>query len=1020
MTTHTPRTCLRLISGLGRLPLALFAIVAALGVSSFAADSSSGTITGSVTSAGTHNALQGAMVSVPSLKLTVFTDNAGRFVLPGVPSGAVDVVVSYSGFAEARQKITVGSGGSAQLDLELKSSDTVTMQAFTVESVKEGQALAITEQRNAFNLKNVAALDEWGVLPTQNVGELASRLPGVMIGNYDEDNLIQNISIRGQPSSYTRLNIDGMATTGVMGDGRSVSLHAFSASMYEQIEIIAGQTPDKRADSLGGQFNLKTRSPLAQSERRRVSYGASLRYLPSSSNLTSGISGRSIKPEMNLSYTEVFDVLGGHRNLGIVLSASYQELLNPFNWNSLVYENTTNANAFVSNYQRSSGTNDRFISAFSARADYRVSASTVVSARFLYNAGSEPFFNYTFVQPFVSTGLSVYDATTNPNGAIMPGYSANRTEVRASAANNTAFSYPEMLLNPQRFSFTSKNPTGTVAVEHNFGRLKVDHSYRLSSGHFDSGAGRQREDGSITMRTAAPIGFILDTSNLNGRVFTQTSGPSVYDAASYKPFLVSAATTTTQPVPVTSMQFNSRDSVNDTTDWSATANASYNFATSIPFTVKGGLDTINRRVNGRQPYSQRWYGVVDAVMPTAGLMPITEFELQHGGQRLPVLDPAYIRATVLNDPAYWYRDINFTAIQQYTSRRLMKEGVDAAYIQGQTKLGGLTLLGGVRQEWVKTNSFTYFRARSTLIATEPDPFKRAALDFAKQSITGKYDKIFPSIHLGYDLAANLKARASWSTSYGRPTITQIVGAVTPNDTARTLTLGNPALRPQLAKNIDLKLEYYMKEGGLISVSAYQKKITDYIGPQIRSGTLVPEGNGNGFDGQYAGYELIQAANQGDATLRGVEFDVRQRLSFLPGVLKGLTARANYTYLETFGKFAGTVDLKNGQVAGFIPRSYNFGLLYNYGKFGASYDLSYTGKFPVGYSLTSPGSGNVYRNGVTTMNAGVTYRYRPNTQFFLNVNNIEQEGVTQYVYAENRTSFKRIVPRALKFGVTGQF
>jgi len=1009
------------VSRLWRLPTSLCILLGALAISAVQAQSTStGTIAGSITSASTTNALQGATVSVPSVNLVEFTDSSGRFSMKGVPAGVVDLVINYSGFQETSLRVTVANGGVSQADVALKSAEILTMQAFTVESVKEGQALSLTQQRNAVNPKNVLALDEWGILPTQNVGELATRLPGVMIGNYDEDNLIQNISIRGQPSSYTRLNIDGMATTGVMGDGRSVSLHAFSASMYEQIEIIAGQTPEKRADGLGGQFNLKTRSPLAQSERRRITYSASLRHLPSSANRTSGIDGRSTKPEANVAYTEVFDVLGGTRNLGIVLSASYQELLSPFNWNSLVYENTTNVNAFISNYQRSSGSNARFISAFSARADYRLSASTVISTRFLYNAGSEPFFNYTFVQPFVSTGLSVYDATTNPGGLITPGYTANRTEVRASAANNTALTYPEMLLNPQRFSFTSKNPTGTVTVDHNFGSLKVDHGYRLSSGHFDSGAGRQREDGSITMRTAAPIGFILDTSDFNGRVFTQTAGPSVYDIANYKPFLVAAANTTTQPVPTTSMQFNSRDSVNDTTDWSATANASYNFGTTIPFLLKGGLDTINRRVNGRQPYSQRWYGVIGAVMPVDGLMPITEFERQHGGQRLPVLDPASIRATVLNNPAYWYQDLNFTAIQQYTSRRLMKEGVDAAYIQGQSTFGGFTLLGGVRKEWVKTNSFTYFRARSTLITVEPDPFKRAALDFSRQSITGKYDKMFPSAHASYDITRNLKARASWSTSYGRPTITQIVGAVTPNDTARTLTLGNPALKPQSAKNIDLKLEYYGKDGGLFSVSAYQKKITDYIGSQIRSGTLVPEGNGNGFDGQYAGYELIQANNLGSATLRGMEFDVRRRLTFLPGALKGLTARANYTYMETFGKFAGLVDLKNGQVPGFIPRSYNFGLMYNNRKFGASYDVSYTGKFPVGYSLTSPGNGNVYRQEVTTMNVGVTYKYRPNTQFFMTLNNFEQQGVTQYVYNENRTSFQRIVPRSIKFGVTGQF
>ena len=1001
-----------------RLSASLLVSVAALGLTAFAADN--GTVTGSVTSSSTHNALQGALVSIPSLNRSVFTDSAGQFSISGVPTGALDLVISYQGFEEAREKVSVTSGSASSLEIVMKSSELITMQPFTVESVKEGQALAITQQRNSVNPKNVTAFDEWGVLPTQNVGELASRLPGVIVGAQDEDNLIMNVSVRGQPASYTRINVDGMLTTGVMADGRSVSLHAFSGSQYEQIEIIAGMTPDKRADGLGGQLNLKTRSPLAQSERRRSTFTASMRWVPSWSNRSHELEGHDKKPDLSFSYTEVFDVLGGHRNLGIVLQASYQEVMNPHNWSSFIYENTTNPTAFNNNYLRQSGYNDRFISALSGRVDYKFSPTTTASLRFLYNAGSEPYFYYAAVNPQVGTALTVFDPVTNPGGAIMPGYTATRTEIRP-VGTITANTQAQMLLNPQRYSFTSKNPTATMSFDHNWGALKVDHAYRVSNTHWDSGAGRQREDGTLTLRTNAPIGFILDRSDPNGKVFTQTSGPSVYSASSYAAYQVAAANTTTQPVPTTSVIFNSRDTITDTTDWSANVNATYNLSTSIPVTLKGGLDTINRRINGRQPYNQRWYGVVGAVLPTDGLMPLTEFERQSGGPRLPVLDPAWIRRNVLNNPAYFYQDLNLTATSIYTGRRILEEGVDAAYIQGSTKIGKLTLLGGVRKEWVKTESFTYFfKPTRTLISVEPDHFKRAAMDAVRQSIDGSYDKLFPSMHASYDITKNFRAQASWSTSYGRPALTQIVGAVTPNDAARTVTAGNPALKPQMAKSIDLKLEYYLSEGGLISVTGYQKKITDYIGSQVRSGTLIGSGPTNGFDGQYEGYELVQSGNLGSATLKGFEIDVRRRLSFLPGMLKGLTARANYTYLKTNGRFGGTVDLANGQVAGFIPRSYNFGLSYNYGKFGASYDVNYTGRFPTSYSLTSPGNGTIYRDNVLLQNAGFTYKLRPNVTAFFNLNNFAQDGMRQYTYLESRTSLDRLSPRAVKVGVTGQF
>lgn len=219
-----------------------------------------GVISGSVVSTATRNGLQGATVSVPAQGRAEFTDSAGLFLLQGVSPGAVEVVVSYSAFEVRRVTVTVRGGETARVEVEMKPAQAIVMDRFTVATVREGQALAITEQRNALNVKSVTALDEWGVLPTQNVGELVSRLPGITFTT-DEDNLINNVSIGGLPASYTRLNIDGLSSTGVGGDGRTATLHSFSGSMYEQVEIIAGQTPDKRADSLGGQLNLKTRSP---------------------------------------------------------------------------------------------------------------------------------------------------------------------------------------------------------------------------------------------------------------------------------------------------------------------------------------------------------------------------------------------------------------------------------------------------------------------------------------------------------------------------------------------------------------------------------------------------------------------------------------------------------------------------------------------------------------------------------------------------------------------------------------
>lgn len=979
-------------------------VFVATGLAAFA-QAGGGRVSGTITSQNTGNALQGATVSVNGTSRSVLTDTSGRYTLFDVPAGSVEITAAYSGFLDRTERIEVAAGQTQELNLDLRSSDVVTLAPFTVQSMKEGQALSITEQRNAGNIKTVVALDEWGVLPTQNVGELAARLPGVTFTT-DEDDLIFNVSIRGQPDSYTRLNIDGLSATGVSGIGRTATLHSFSASNYEAIEVVAAQTPDKRADSLGGQINLRTRSPLAMKEKRRTTYNVNGRYFPSWSNRNESLADHPLHPDISFGYTEVFDVFGGKRNLGIAVNASYQEVVNQIDYDFLQYENTLNPVAFFHDYDKRSGLNHRIIHGLSARADYRVSDNTVASLSFIYNAGYEPYYDRVRVNPFGTR--TIYNGTT---GLVMPGYTANRTEIRQAAG--TRFD-----VETWNFSFVSKNPTGTLRFDHDWDRLKVDHAYRWSMTRWHSGHGRNGQGGQYISRLNAPLGFILDNSDLDGNVFTQTGGPSVWDINSYTPILLTSANTTTIPVPQTSRSFVKRDTITRTNEVIGTVNASYEFDTKFPFTLKAGLDTQNRRVNSFQVSPRRWYGVIGSVLNT-DLMPLSEFERQNGtaGQRVAAFKPAAVSET-LSNPALWYEDVNFNATAPYTARRLMEEGVDSAYLQGDVRFGKLRVIGGVRHEEVSTETFTYFRARSTLIATEPDHYKRAAMDFNSNILDGKYSKSFPSVHFTYDITANLKLRGGYSSTYGRPTLQQIIPGVTPNDTAQTITIGNPSLRPQLGEGYDLKLDYYFKNNGKLTAGVFTKKITDYIGNATSLGSTVPSGPDNGFDGLYGGYQIFGAVNLGDAEVEGIELDYSQRLAFLPGALKGLTVSANYTYQRTEGRFAGTTVLNTNQVAGFVPRLFNARVLYNYKKFGASFDASFKGENIVVFSTTAGASR--YQRDLMRYNVGFTYRYRPDTTLFLNFDNITQEGPEQFFAMESRTSQRLISPTSIKLGVTGTF
>jgi TonB-dependent receptor len=387
------------------------------------------------------------------------------------------------------------------------------------------------------------------------------------------------------------------------------------------------------------------------------------------------------------------------------------------------------------------------------------------------------------------------------------------------------------------------------------------------------------------------------------------------------------------------------------------------------------------------------------------------------GLRIPIFDPAAVHHT-LSDTSLWTEDLVYASQQPFTSRRIFEEAVDAGYVQGQAKFGRFTVLGGVRVEDVKVDTFTYVKYLATPVAAEPDPFKRALLDYGTSAREGGYTKSFPSIHFAYDITSNLKARASWSTSYGRPTLAQMVAGTTWNDQQETVTSGNPAVGPQRAKNIDLKLEYYFKNSGVFTVSGFEKRISDYI-LNATLGT-VESGPDNGYEGNFAGYTLIGPRNAGNAKVRGFEIDYRQRLTFLPDLLKGMTFAANYTWIKAEGRFTGNTPIATNDVPGFVPRTGNARLVYNYKRFGASASVNYTGEHIHASSPLTPVANRFYRNDLFRVNMGVSFKWRPDVQFYADVSNIFEESITAYRYIPSRIRQEIWAGRTINVGVSGQF
>ncbi|MBI5768945.1 MAG: TonB-dependent receptor [Verrucomicrobia bacterium] len=949
-----------------------------------------GTIAGAVSNVETGNLLEGARVQIAALGLSVLTDETGRYELGGVPPGTHEVVASYLGLDPLRFAVTLGAGQQATRNFDL-TSGIYKLAAFQVTGEREGNAAAITAQRNAPNVKNIVAIDAYGNLPNLNASELAVLLPGVSGALSDEGNIV-GFTVRGMTTGGNTITIDGALMGSQGGDSRQTRIHTITGSMFDALEVTKGHTPDKEAGSLGGTINLKSRSTLAMREKRRVTYNFSARLAPPGTQQIPLREAHRTHPLLNVAWQEVFGVFGGERNLGVAVNLFYSEQAVGFFSTTRDFQNTAATPAYVWDYRTQDNYNNRKQSSVNAKFDYRLSPHTKLSLNLIYNDAFERFRLRYYFRAFTGNQNTVPNAT---NSGVIPGFTDRVTSVRPVAASTVS-------IQSQMSNFFHRQRHADFGAEHKFGPVDLDYNAVLSLDHINSGSG----DGGDLTNQVTGVGWMLDRtqSDLYPR-FIQTGGPDIRNPANYRPnqYLFSDNT------PIHEIR-------------ELRGNASYRLSLASPIFLKTGLrwrEEVAASTNRNRRYN--FVGLNSGQLPTDPT--IRTFGDHKTGLVIPAWNAnAIARGRTPVEAALWSEDRYFAEQSKYTGTRRVTETVTAGYGLVQGRIGRTGFVAGVREEMTDDRSWGWVRARtgSTAAQQTADPVGAAARDYAgtRREVAGSYANTFPSVHLTQDLTSGLKARLSWSNSFGRPPLNNSFPSETPNETAQTITISNPSLKPRLAENWDASLEYYFEPVGSVTVGWFHKTIRDYSVSGILSGT-VATGPDNGYNGEYAGWSILTSRNLGTAIVQGWELSYHQQFTFLPGWLKGLGGGANFTILDAHGNFGGAVERKSGEVPGFVPFTANANLSWRHRRFSARVIWNRTGEFI--NAFTAAGSGrNQYTQRRTVTNCGVAYQVRPWLSLSMDVSNLFDTPQIFYRGIADQVSEYRIPGTTVTFGVSGRF
>jgi len=950
-----------------------------------------GSISGNVSNAGTGNLLEGARIEVPALRLNGFTDETGSFRLDDVPVGTHEVVATYLGLDTQKFTVNVTAGQRVVRNFDL-TTGVYQLQAFTVTGEREGNAAALTAQRNATNKKDVVALDAYGNLPNMNASELAVLLPGVA-GNLSDEGNIVGFTVRGMPPAMNTITIDGALMGSQGGAARATRIHTMTGSMFEALEVTKGHTPDKEAGSLGGTVNLKSRSTLSMKEKRRVTYNFSARVAPPGTQQIPLREEHRAHPLFNVGYQEIFDVFGAERNLGVSVNVFYSEQAIGFFSTTRDFQDTAAASAYVWDYRTTDNYNNRKQASVNTKVDYRLSANTKLSLNLIYNDAFERFRQKYIFRAFTGSQTTVPNATTS---GVIPGFTSRITQVRPVPASTID-------ITSQMFKFNHRQRHVDFGAEQQFGPLELDYNAVVSLDHINSSDG----DGGVLVNRVTGVGWILDRtqSDLYPR-FTQVGGPDIRDPASYRP---------------NSLGFSDSKNAHEVRE--VRGNARYRLPTEASIFLKTGFRLREEKAaDGSKNRRSTFLGTNSAQLPTDST--IETFGDHKTGLKIPAWSANAISVgrTPVN-PALWRDDLYFAESAKYTGTRQVIETVKAGYLMTQGMMGKTGFISGVRVEETDDDSWGWVRARLPSSAAEQlaDPVAAARKDYAntRRERSGNYTKAFPSAHLTHDILPNLKARLSWSNSFGRPALSNSFPSETNNDLAQTLTISNPSLKPQTAESWDSALEYYFEPIGSLSATWFHKTIKDYFVNGVLSGT-VGSGSDNGYNGEYSGYTILTSANLGTAIVQGWELSYQQQFTFLPGLLKGLGISANTTILDTHGNFGSTTATrKTGEVPGFVPRTSNLSLSWRYRKLGTRINLNRTGEFINAYTATGSGR-NQYTLQRTVVNVGAAYQFRPSVSLSVDVGNIFNEAQVFYRGISDNISEYRIPGITVTVGVSGRF
>ena len=777
------------------------------------------------------------------------------------------------------------------------SPDATNLDEIVVTGIRGSLTSSMNLKRNATGIVDGIVAEDIGKFPDTNLAESLQRITGVSIDRSIGEG--SKITVRGVGPDYNLVLLNGrqmpgssIADTGA-SNSRSFDFANLASESISGVEVYKTSRAASSTGGIGATVNIKTTRPL-DAPGTRMSFGVKGVMDQSAGNLPGNLEGDEITPELS----GIFSMTSEDERFGVALAASYQERAlgfnqaavgngwRPFagdenNWGTIpnigapgsqnvtnhpaaddIYSVPQNLGYSVNGIERKR-TNGQLTFQFkpadslTATLDYTYSENKVHTRRNELSV----WFNF---------GASVSEWTDGPVAApllyseIIPGPNfsdlsmggaefATKNE-NGSAGFNLAWEASDRL----GLEFDYHDSKGTSGADSPFGSNAVLGVASFNRGTTTADFSKDFPVISVVL-PAGQSGISASLMQVTGSSFRNSYTKAEVEQAQLKgKFAVTDSSKLDFGVSLT--EVNNRSAfanVQSDNTWGGIPGISpANYPDEVwqHNTVRGYFDSISGSGNPNlfnEFFAWNFADVRQLVADARGAL-------------------AGNTATCPLNGSEANRVPCYEASQRFGTDRRTKEESNSAFVQfSQTWDTAMPINAtvGVRYEETDVTSSALVPIATGINWTGNNefPVQFGAPDFT--TLTGSYDYFLPSVDFSIDLRDNLKLRASYGKSIGRPGWGDIQGGQILNGLARadggTASQGNPNLKPLESTNYDLSVEWYYGESSYVSVGYFKKDIDNYIGVTTVTSTEF----GLPHPGIGAGYydEAAAQCPQGDIT-----------------------------------------------------------------------------------------------------------------------------------------------------------